>query len=178
LLDTIKGGEKMKSETKQRSVEEIERERDETQEELDNLLREQGQLEERRHTALDDGSRTEGAMSGKPLGARSEMRKVLDRLAELLSLQYVLRKKLLCLQIELAERQLEEKKKERVEALAQVEEALAAKWEAEQKFNEAGNISYGVHNERDDLRRVLNGLRQQLATLERNKAEIGGSHHG
>ncbi len=127
----------MRSETnQQRSVEEIGHERDTTREALDNLLREQQELEEQRRTLLDDESLTEAAMSGKPLGARSSMRKVLDRLAGLPSLQYVLQKKLLSLQIEFGERQLEEKEAERREALALVEEALAAKWEAEEKFDQ------------------------------------------
>ncbi len=168
----------MQSETnQQRSVEEIGHERDTTREALDNLLREQQELEEQRRTLLDDESLMEAAMSSKPLGARSSMRKVLDRLAAH-PCSTCSRRSSCPSRLSSVNASSKKKEAEPREALALGEEALAAKWEAEEKFDQAGNISHGVHHKRDDRRRALHGLRQQLATLERNKPEIGGGHRG
>lgn len=164
--------------TVERTVEEIQGERDATQAAIEKLIQEQRDLEAKRVALLDDedGELETAAMSGKPLGTRSEMRKVLDRLAELPALQHVLRKKSVRLQLELAEIEVEAKAGELERANRGAAAAFEKRRQAEDESAMAGSVAHGARWEHEDARRGLRGLRERLYELEQNRPKIGGSN--
>ena len=163
--------EEQAAEEREQKLQELRKQLTEVQQAEQRLIEEQAELEEKQKSALDsdDPALIEAALSGKSLSKGSSYRKAMDRLAELPGMIYAPRRRVLQLKIEISGHELGELEEERVQLGRAAHEAHERLLEAQQERDYAQSIAAGAASDRDEKRRSIARLEQQLAAHEQNK---------
>jgi hypothetical protein len=163
--------EEQAAEEREQKLQELQQERQKLLEAEEKLKAEQAELESRRAEILDsdDQELLERALSGKPLPAKSEFRRNEDRLSEIPSLLYGVRRRALQLGIEIAEAELVDLEEERVQLGRAAHEAHERLLEAQHERDMAQSLAAGAAADRDEKRRSINTLQRLLLEHEANK---------
>ncbi len=151
-----------------RTIEQVRKELQEARAAEQKLQKEQQELKEERSATLgsDDPELLSAALSGKPLKKSSAFRQQLDRESELPGLIHVLRRKVLDLQIEIAELELEEQEQERQERSQHAYQMQEKFLQVEHERNMAQSLATGAAEDVKDTRRRITNFRSQLVQLD------------
>ncbi len=161
----------MSVETTEKTLDDLRRELQETQAAGQRLVEEQNRLELTRSEALDadDLAILQDALSGKPLRKNSPLRKVMDRLDKIPHQLYAVRRRVVMLQIEIGELELEELSAEHKQASRDGYAAIERFEEAREERDYTQSVAHGYAEDVRSKTRSIHALREQLAEHEANK---------